>query len=698
MRGCRRGVSPALLAYADMLLFLVLFTCMCAVSSYASAGMPIRFYVSGQCGFADWAGVTVIEPQYKDCGEFSDGLAAVQIGSRWGYIDSDGKLTIKAQFATAEAFSERLAFVELATGQKAVIGTNGTVLFEADYYEHGRFLEGVAPVHPVMHWHCGLGEERREYSGTHPPRECPVDQAWPTDHYWGYIDRTGKMVIPAQFLLAHEFHDGLARERDGFIDHNGNEVIHTEVMGATDFSEGEAAVEEDDKWGYIDTHGTYIVRPVYEAAEAMSDGRGLVKSDGKYGFVDASGTPVIVAQFDGALSFSNGLAAVRIGEKWGYIDRSGEVAIPFQFDSAESFQNGQAVVTTGGEVTLINPTGTRLKSRPPSLGQIFRELQAFEVKSLHQGVPAEGPLDLITPLMAIYKEQLRELVTNKIIALKDQDSKAIKTSLDRELGRAGIRRSSKDTSEARPYGLIDELEVFRPAEQPTLFVVLFHLKLATGIDSSLSVYRLGDGQPIFRADHNDYDKTEMDAYHIATPEFTHADDQKSFLMLLASQSGYAGNGSYALRVELLRFDQSLRHESILEKTYYGKGHQIAIEPKGFRLEILSGESDSYRAGYRVYPYRYRIGAPSGVERIVPIAFDAHDFVEEWGSLAWEEAAKWSASAQSEKLRSWHDRYRDADGYFGGDSREHNPAAELYGRLSILRPARTATRFSMWSNV
>jgi hypothetical protein len=110
----------------------------------------------------------------------------------------------------------------------------------------------------------------------------------------------------------------------------------------------------------------------------------------------------------------------------------------------------------------------------------------------------------------------------------------------------------------------------------------------------------------------------------------------------------------------------LRHESILEKTYYGKGHQIAIEPKGFRLEILSGESDSYRAGYRVYPYRYRIGAPSGVERIVPIAFDAHDFVEEWGSLAWEEAAKWSASAQSEKLRSWHDRYRDADGYFGGE--------------------------------
>ena len=38
-------------------------------------------------------------------------MAAVEIGSKWGFIDKQGKLVVKSQFEAAEQFSEGLAAV-----------------------------------------------------------------------------------------------------------------------------------------------------------------------------------------------------------------------------------------------------------------------------------------------------------------------------------------------------------------------------------------------------------------------------------------------------------------------------------------------------------------------------------------------------------------------------------------------------------
>lgn len=40
----------------------------------------------------------MIEPQFKRSGGFSNGLAAVEIGGKWGYIDHTGRLAIATQF------------------------------------------------------------------------------------------------------------------------------------------------------------------------------------------------------------------------------------------------------------------------------------------------------------------------------------------------------------------------------------------------------------------------------------------------------------------------------------------------------------------------------------------------------------------------------------------------------------------------
>jgi hypothetical protein len=91
---------------------------------------------------------------------------------------------------------------------------------------------------------------------------------------WGYIDKTGKIVIPLQFVSALPFSEGLAAvevrgtdgnsKRYGFIDRTGALVIPARFMKVQPvFRSGRAAVKMDTApspaWGLIDRDGKLIV-------------------------------------------------------------------------------------------------------------------------------------------------------------------------------------------------------------------------------------------------------------------------------------------------------------------------------------------------------------------------------------------------------------------------------------------------------
>src|SRR2546421_12905534 len=60
------------------------------------------------------------------------------------------------------------------------------------------------------------------------------------DGKWGFVDRTGKLVIPLQFDSANEFHEGLALVTAGkkklFLDAAGGVVIEPKFDIVNDFS------------------------------------------------------------------------------------------------------------------------------------------------------------------------------------------------------------------------------------------------------------------------------------------------------------------------------------------------------------------------------------------------------------------------------------------------------------------------------
>jgi hypothetical protein len=186
----------------------------------------------------------------------------------------------------------------------------------------------------------------------------------------GYIDKTGKLVIPTTWASAayhdsrkstawneernSEFSEGLAAVsvddgkygKFGYIDKIGNTVVPPQFLYARPFSEGLAAVENGQfGFGYIDAQGKVIIPLIYQNVFVgnFSEGLARVKSDGEITYVDHQVKPQVTVKPGNPASpyfsmydvtdFSEGFAAVsqRDGTA-GYIDTSGKIVISLPKD------------------------------------------------------------------------------------------------------------------------------------------------------------------------------------------------------------------------------------------------------------------------------------------------------------------------------------------------------------------------------
>jgi WG containing repeat len=100
-------------------------------------------------------------------------------------------------------------------------------------------------------------------------------------------------------------------------------------------------VAKDGMWGYIARTGEMIIPPHYDNADEFYEGLAAVEVGTKYGFIDESGKIVIPPQFDDrAFWFNDGLANVRLRDKWGFIDKTGKMVIPPLYDEGGKFSEG----------------------------------------------------------------------------------------------------------------------------------------------------------------------------------------------------------------------------------------------------------------------------------------------------------------------------------------------------------------------
>ena len=304
-----------------------------AVGDYALAGTSSEGLVAVHAaetdlqGYMDAAGTWVVPPKFRRAGPFCEGRAAVQVvGNRWFYIDRNGN-QIGDTWDGAEAFTEGRGMVSVFKG--------------GDTWLHG-FVDATGRlVIPARFPAARLFSEGRA--------AVRVDS-----DKWGYIDRDGTVVIAPRFGEAELFHAGRAvirtnqgwAKNSGLIDESGKLVIaarYEQIIRVGDADLWRAGSANSQRQGkdeppilsrIYDRDGRLVSNQVFEHVGWFSEGLIDVCRAGKCGFIDVKGKPAVPLQFKYVDNFEEGLAAVTPnGDTYGFIDRAGKFVIPASFDS-----------------------------------------------------------------------------------------------------------------------------------------------------------------------------------------------------------------------------------------------------------------------------------------------------------------------------------------------------------------------------
>ena len=218
-------------------------------------------------GFIDRTGAIVfIHPSTSETRDFAEGLAAVKIEQKWGYINQAGKIVIKPEFMGAQDFSEGLAAVIDVSGRWGYIDKTGKFVIPPRF---NPVLEFTTPPGKFSQGLAAVGAD----NGT---------------RRWGYINKRGEFAIAPRFDSGYAgcgyFAEGLAwvtvgcepEKRNvttgkyGYINKEGRFVIKPCFDFAAHFCGGLAKVQIDDlslsdrgKWGYINQYGQFVWEWVY---------------------------------------------------------------------------------------------------------------------------------------------------------------------------------------------------------------------------------------------------------------------------------------------------------------------------------------------------------------------------------------------------------------------------------------------------
>lgn len=142
------------------------------------------------------------------------------------------------------------------------------------------------------------------------------------DKKFGFIDSTGKLVIPIIF-------------EKGEYD-------------TPEFKNGIAVVKKDKKYGVINKKGQLIVPLKYTYIEPFFNGFAQVTNNSyKVGYINSRGQefiPCMYEKISGVTHFINGLVPLQLNKSTGYADTTGKMVVPFKYHSGDNFKDGLALV------------------------------------------------------------------------------------------------------------------------------------------------------------------------------------------------------------------------------------------------------------------------------------------------------------------------------------------------------------------
>lgn len=359
----------------------------------------IKVQKGGKFGFLDDSAKEIIPCEFDIAGEFTEGLIPLKKGDNWYYYNTNGslvldlgnKFTVCGQFQDSVAFvtelpatfDERFSIWRISNKELQYIDRKGNIVLKIDNEWEAVF---------------SYPSDVRFYNGMLRLMKQLLPNS--TDWHFGFMDKSGKLVLPFEFrnqgaVNSENFSEGMAGIGIDNYDYKSPEVI--------------------ENFGYINKRGAWLISPKYKKVYPFKYGAGLVQDANpklkfnRFLLIDKQGKPLFsvneetapryvrdsliaiykngrdsngnrafdslrsaLAKTDGTFvtdyKFA-GLTPGKANDLWlasypedeysiGYVNDFGEVVIPFEYGiSSKPFEHGIAIVSikdANGSKAVIN--------------------------------------------------------------------------------------------------------------------------------------------------------------------------------------------------------------------------------------------------------------------------------------------------------------------------------------------------------
>ncbi len=384
---------------------------------------------NGKFGFLDKSGKVVVPLQYQNAQNFTENLAAVQLGGKWGFIDPSGTVRIPIMYDFVTSFDKQHSKVTIGskTGFIDSTGKNiGEIKYDDIVFGHiGTNLYGAK----LNGKYAVLNRQGKELTGfiydevkpnyndqylyiilKSGDKWCVVNDKGSTiipalyneldrlndkllfarnSTKWGIINLLNTPVLPIEYTIKPEVK--LFRSPQGtFIENGkrksfyveGDQVRVAKYDHIDEESEGRRAVYYQQKAGFVNNKGEEVVALKYDSVGRFFNGLAPVASGGKFGYVDTLGKEKVAIKYEMLDAFYEGLALVASNNKWGFVDETGREVIPLTYQAAGPFVEGLAAVMIDKKIGFIDHSGKMIiQPQFDGVVELFQNGQAIVIKN-----------------------------------------------------------------------------------------------------------------------------------------------------------------------------------------------------------------------------------------------------------------------------------------------------------------------------
>ena len=236
--------------------------------------------INDKWGFIDSTGNLIIHATYDDAGSFKEGLARIKKDEKWGAINKTGEVVIPLIYEDIGSLCEGMVCIK-QEGKWGFVDKTSKMIIPPIYKQVGFFEEGLAPVQSSGSYNnwgyidkTGTVIITFTYDRAGIFREglAPID----LNSELCFINKTGKIIIKGRARFIDRVSGKETSQSYG--------IPFYEDIDA--FYEGLARIKKDGRWGFIDKTGSMIISAVYDYVENFNGGLARVQQNGKWYYID----------------------------------------------------------------------------------------------------------------------------------------------------------------------------------------------------------------------------------------------------------------------------------------------------------------------------------------------------------------------------------------------------------------------------